>query len=297
MPKPEIFVGLTTWNSEIFLPACLRGLQKTLEGIRSRIVIFDNSSTDRTPVIAREHGIEVITGLGSQPYALNVLIGKSTGRYTLLIHSDVVLLNRRWAPLCISAVEGGHALVSPEDIGFGPWTRPWGRGMPESSFMFWSTQALRSCREWCLATNNRWRLPLPRRTLDLSQAHVTHGLPRRLATKGMTWRAMKVHASPLQDARWAPPFHAKHWRAEWGSYRYAFGNFYSLDGEITHYHNWYDRVSKNVRPDSTETCNPNGEGIPLAFIAHGTRNFLADYQSGQLLLPDPHEITPEPHAL
>lgn len=296
MPKPEIFVGLTTWNSEIFLPACLRGLQKTLEGIRSRIVIFDNSSTDRTPVIAREHGIEVITGLGSQPYALNVLIGKSTGRYTLLIHSDVVLLNRRWAPLCISAVEGGHALVSPEDIGFGPWTRPWGRGMPESSFMFWRTRDLLACREWRLMTNNRWRLPVARKQLDLSHLHVTHHLPRKIASKGLAWRAMKVHASPGQEEQWTPAFALANWRPEWGRYRYAFGNFYSIDGEVTHYHNWYDRISRDVRDDSRETCEANSQGIPLAFIAHGTRNFLADYWSDQLRLPDPHEVMPEPRA-
>jgi hypothetical protein len=72
------------------------------------------------------------------------------------------------------------------------------------------------------------------------------------------------------------------------------GNFYSLDGQITHYHNWFDRVSKNVPMDSHETTEGQGKGLPLAFLSLGTRTFLTDLQAGRLILPSSNEPQPEP---
>jgi hypothetical protein len=63
------------------------------------------------------------------------------------------------------------------------------------------------------------------------------------------------------------------------------GNFYSLDGVITHYHNWFDRVPKDVALDSTETTEGEGRGLPLAFLSLGTRRFLNDFRAGTLSLP------------
>ena len=67
-----------------------------------------------------------------------------------------------------------------------------------------------------------------------------------------------------------PPFTPEYWSEDLSYLRYAMGNFYSLDGLITHYHNWFDRVPKDVPIDVLETTEGNGKGLPLAFLSLGT---------------------------
>lgn len=72
------------------------------------------------------------------------------------------------------------------------------------------------------------------------------------------------------------------------------GNFYSLDGVITHYHNWFDRVPKGVPMDSLETTEGEGRGLPLAFLSAGTRRFLDDLAAGAVSLPSVSAPDPQP---
>src|SRR2546430_1715750 len=142
----DLFVGVTTWNSELFLEHCLRSIHRTTDGLRTRIAIVDNFSSDRSVEIGRGLGAEVRVEHCSQAIALNRLLAMSRARHTLLIHSDVILLSPEWYATCSRHLSGGIALVSPEDIGCGPLTRPYGAGMPESCFMLFDTAKAKRAR-------------------------------------------------------------------------------------------------------------------------------------------------------
>lgn len=291
--KNELFVGVTTWNSELFLEHCLKSIRRTTEGVRLRVGVVDNVSTDRSVEIARDMGAEVRIERCSQAIALNRLLSMSDARHTLLLHSDVILLSPRWYQTCARRLSGDVALVSPEDIGCGPLTRPYGAGMPESCFMLFDTVKARAARTW--AWTRRRGIPWPRLHLDLDHYFVTHDLPVTLARRGFSWSAMKVHASPSDSSPvYTPGFTPEYWSDELSYLRYGMGNFYSLDGEVTHYHNWFDRVPKDVPITSMETTEGNGKGLPLAFLSLGTRRFLDDLSAGQVVLPMADEPRREP---
>jgi hypothetical protein len=40
--KRELFVGVTTWNSELFLEHCLRSIHKTTDGLQVRIGVAED---------------------------------------------------------------------------------------------------------------------------------------------------------------------------------------------------------------------------------------------------------------
>lgn len=46
--KDDLFVGVTTWDSELFLEHCLRSIHNTTQGLSIRIGVVDNFSTDRS---------------------------------------------------------------------------------------------------------------------------------------------------------------------------------------------------------------------------------------------------------
>lgn len=293
--KRELFVGVTTWNSELFLEHCLRSIQKTTDGLNVRIGVVDNLSRDRSVQIARDFGAEIRLEYCNQAIALNRLLSMSDARHTLLIHSDVVLLSPLWYSTCARRLSGNVALVSPEDIGCGPMTRPYGARKPESCFMLFDTEKARHARTWKWI--RRRGVPWPIRHLDLDDYYVTHDLPETLARRGYTWCQMKVHPSPRASSPiYRPPFTPEYWSEELSFLRYGMGNFYSLDGQITHYHNWFDRVPKDVPLDSLETTEGDGKGLPSAFLSLGTRNFIDDLQAGRVVLPSPDEPERAPKA-
>jgi glycosyltransferase involved in cell wall biosynthesis len=291
--KRELFVGVTTWNSELFLEHCLRSIRSTTEGLDVRIGVVDNLSTDRSVEIARDFNADVRLENCSQAIALNRLLTMSDAKHTLLIHSDVILLSNKWYPVCSRYLQDNVALVSPEDIGCGPLTRPYGAHKPESCFMLFDTGKARDARTWKWVRRRGVRWPILH--LDFDDHHVTHDLPETLGRRGYHWRAMKVHASPRDASeRYSPGFTPEYWSDEFGALRYAMGNFYSLDREITHYHNWFDRVPKDIPVDSFETTEGEGKGLPTAFLSLGTRRFLSDLVAGSLMLPSWDEAQPEP---
>ena len=104
--KDELFVGITTWNSELFLEHCLRSIHRTTDGLRVQIGVVDNFSTDKSVEIARDMRAEVRIEHCSQAIALNRLLSMSRARHTLLIHSDVILLSPDWYSICSSHLVG-----------------------------------------------------------------------------------------------------------------------------------------------------------------------------------------------
>src|SRR5262249_44398587 len=120
----ELFIGITSWNSSLFLPHCLEAISATTAGTATEIVVLDNCSDDSSADIARTFGATVLQRRCNQADALNCLVAHSKAPYTLLIHADVILLGRSWFDLCQGKLTGSTVLVSPEDIGCGPLTRP-----------------------------------------------------------------------------------------------------------------------------------------------------------------------------
>lgn len=282
----RLFVGMTTWNSATFLQTSLAALRAMTDSRNTQLVVFDNCSTDATVEIARRFGAKVVQRQGSQGQALIDLFNLSSAEFTLLIHADVVLLNRGWLDVCAAHLAGDVALVSPEDIGCGPFTRPWGSGMPESSFLFFRTALARHTRVWF--RRQRFKMRLPYRGIDFFGEHITYNLPNRLRAHGLEWRPMRVHTSARTSAPiYTPRFDVPHWNPELAMYRYGLGNFYSLDGLVTHYHNWFERAVEDVTDDSERTLPAASGGLPLAFLKRYTRSFVDDYARGTVHLPDP----------
>jgi glycosyltransferase involved in cell wall biosynthesis len=282
--RRDLFIGMTTWNSAAFLPHSLKSVRRTTDPVRTRLVILDNESTDATVEIARRFGAEVVRRHSGQAAALMDLFNFSRSEYTLLVHADVVLLNADWFELCAAYLRGQVAVVSPEDIGCGPYTRPWGRNMPESSFLLFRTALARKTRIW--QWRQRFKVQLPYRAVDFTGAHITYNLPHRLAARGLTWKPMTVHTSSRVTVPiYTPGFNAPMWNPDYAQFRYGLGNFYSLGGVVTHYHNWFERSLEDVPEDSDRRLPPESGGLPLAFIKKYTTNFLEDLERGSVDVP------------
>lgn len=285
--KSDLFVGITSWNSESFLAHCINAVKRTTSGLKTHIVVLDNLSTDHSVDLARQMGVEIISRRGSQGQALIDLLNMSRSEYTLLIHADVILLSGRWFEVCREAFSDNVALISPQDIGCGPYLRTWGTGMPESSFLLFRTKLARSARQWFSV--QRFKVRWPYRGLDFFGEHVTYNIPASLKRGGLSWKMMDVHTSSVEvDSLYEPNFQPKYWQSSWGYYRYGLANFYSINGEITHYHNWFDRVaaeSSSVDPLSTASFPAEG-GFPLAFVRSYTERFLEDLKSGRVIIPE-----------
>jgi glycosyltransferase involved in cell wall biosynthesis len=281
----RLFIGMTTWNSASFLPASLTALRAMTDASQTHLVVLDNDSTDGTAGIARRFGAEVIVRRSGQAHALMDLFNRSRAEFTLLLHADVVLLDRRWLDVCAAHLTGNVALVSPEDIGCGPFTRPWGRGMPESSFLLFRNALARRTRIWF--RRRRFKLPLPFRGLDVTGDHITYNIPERLRAHGLEWQPMRVHTSARLEAPiYTPHFDAPQWTPELAMYRYGLGNFYSIDGIVTHYHNWFERAVEDVADDSERMLPASSGGLPLVFLKRYTRTFLDDFARGAVDIPE-----------
>ena len=180
-------------------------------------------------------------------------------------------------------------LVSPEDVGLGPGVRGrYGRGMPESSFLFFRrdrAQQMRSlCRTARRTARTLWKFGRLRE-FDFRGAHVTHNIPALLSDHKYSWQSMEVLTSPRMAESWYAFRNGEGaWDEEWAHYVYGFGNFYRLDGVVTHYHQWYARATAG----DTERMGPRT--APVEFLRQSQERFARDYERGQVLLPDPAAV-------
>jgi hypothetical protein len=293
MTSTPLFVGVTSWNSASFLERSLPALRRTQGGRGCDLVVWDNRSTDASTDVARHAGARVICEPATQPTALAELAAMADRDLVLLMHADVVLLADDWLELCVGLMErSGAALVSPEDVGCGPYSRPFGAGMPESSFLLFRRDALRALEQWTWSP--RARSIVPRRRVAFDGAHVTHHLPSALASRGLRWAPMEVHLSDLLPGpAYGPYAEPGIWNEELARLRYGLGNFYSVDGVVTHYHNWYERVPL------TDAPGPAGSGtsFPRQYIRDYTLAFLSDFDRGAVHVPPAVPRDREPKAL
>ena len=290
----SIFVGITSWNSQLFLPHCLRSLTETTQGQDISICVVDNNSTDDSVAVARSFGVEVIQMVCTQPQALSFFINRSRADYTLLIHADVILIDPRWPSLCMDKINESVVLVSPEDIGCRPMTRPFGLNKPESSFMFFNTKLIKQCRHLVLFPTRKSFIP--RYEFDFNGHHLTHDIPATLSRNGFRWFAMNVLTSnDVSEPLFRPSKPPTVWSDELMYLRYGLGNFYSIDGIVTHYHNWYDRIS--TRSHTSIATVESKKDFPVEFIHDYTIRFLSDYQQNNLDLPIDMNIRRYPKAL
>jgi hypothetical protein len=197
----------------------------------------------------------------------------------------VFFLTNTWFETCAAELEKGHALVSPEDCGLGNYVRKDFKGIPESSFMMFDVAKLHARLRRLDVPRffkrlMKYRHAGPWRVLPLYVNHVTHALPAAIKEAGLTWKPMAVHPSRRLEQAWfdLPPG-KWNWQDEWGFYDYGFGNFYSLNGTLTHYHNWYSRDLFSGKSER------NADGVPMQYIRQYTQRFLADLKSGDLHLP------------
>ncbi len=277
----ELFIGITTWNDEYFLPFCLKSLNETLDGVEYTICIADNGSTDGTLDIARQHANHIRVRCESQPNALNYLVSQSKAKYTLLIHSDVVMLSSDWYRVCREHLKSGNILVSPEDIGLGNYQRTFGTGKPESSFMLFDTTWLKQKRGLILK-NILWKVSGQSKRavygIDFYGAHVTHNLPEVIRKSYCEWMPMKVYPSN----RNSEPIHVDKdstWLADPAYRTYGYGNFYSLNGIVTHYHNWFSRWESKFGKEQSKW------GVQASMIESYTMRFLTDYMDDCVEFP------------
>jgi glycosyltransferase involved in cell wall biosynthesis len=293
MKRPlQLFIGIATWNSARFLEPCLSQIEATCTGMQYQIGVLDNGSTDGTVALAKSRGCKVEVRETSFPDALNRLASWSRAPFTLFMHSDTMLLNPDWFRICTAKLVGCNALISPQDIGCGPFTRPWGKGMPESSFMLFRTADLLRMRN--IRWVRRFRIRWPQRIVNFYSQHATHFLPAELERRGLSWTPMKVHTSRhVAEPLYIPADGVKCWAPELAHLEYGLGNFYSIDGVFTHYHNWYERLLDNEH----SARQPDQSGIPLDYVGQRSQHFLDDLRSGRVTLPDISAPEREPAAI
>ena len=285
MMQPELFIGVTTWNSELFIDACLSSIKENTRVENLHVCVLDNVSEDETPSIVQQHDVEMVSEKCTFAEAYNRLLDRSKARHTLLMHADTILLSPEWYSLCRSKLTDSTILVSPEDIGCGPMTRTFGAGHPESSFMFFDTAQIKKQRSWRVL-KRRFRIPYKiGKRLNLYGAHLTHGLNQQLQKKNKSCELMQVHASNrLSTVQYRPSHTSKHWLDELAYLEYGLGNFYSIDGNLTHYHNWYDRVQADAVGAPEQGTTRDGS-YPINFVREFSTRFLSDMESKNLNIP------------
>jgi len=170
--------------------------------------------------------------------------------------------------------------------------------MPESSFLFFDTEKMRRTKR-VIKFRRRFGVPLPYLSFDFYCTHATHNIPSRLKEVGLSWFPMEVHTSnKVSQPIYIPDFKPKCWSDELPYLEYGLGNFYSIDGVVTHYHNWYERrIGENKLAGGQKTTEKDDGGFPLGYIKAGTDAFLRDYSSGKLSLPPAVPNSRKPKAL
>ena len=94
-PAPELSILIVTWNSERWIERCLNSIPAACEGLSYEIVLYDNSSADRT----LQHVPDTIHSIASHSNhgfagAINRAISSVRGPFVFLLNPDCQLAPR-----------------------------------------------------------------------------------------------------------------------------------------------------------------------------------------------------------
>jgi N-acetylglucosaminyl-diphospho-decaprenol L-rhamnosyltransferase len=93
--RPDVTVGIVSWNAADDLRRCLGAMPVGLAGVRAQIVVVDNGSTDDTPAVLDAHpeveAIRNLANVGLTP-GRNQIVDRVRGRHVLMLDADTQLL-------------------------------------------------------------------------------------------------------------------------------------------------------------------------------------------------------------
>ena len=97
-PAPELSILIVTWNSERWIERCLNSIPAACEGLSYEVVLYDNSSADRTLQFVSDD-IRSIASQSNDGFAgaINRAIASVRGPYVFLLNPDCEL-----APRCLA---------------------------------------------------------------------------------------------------------------------------------------------------------------------------------------------------
>ena len=90
--RPDVRVGIVSWNTAAHLDACLTALPAALDGLHAEVVVVDNASSDTSAQVARRHGVTVIENDRNLGYAvaMNQALAGSDAPRLLALNPDTV---------------------------------------------------------------------------------------------------------------------------------------------------------------------------------------------------------------
>lgn len=118
----DLSVIIATWNGRSFVSECLQSLTSQAHTSEPEIIVVDNGSTDGTPeMIARDYPrVHLVRNRENLGFARanNLGIALSTGKYVLLVNSDVKVLPGCLEKLsCFLDQNPTVGLVGPQMLG------------------------------------------------------------------------------------------------------------------------------------------------------------------------------------
>lgn len=122
--EPLVSVIVTTRNNQATLAACLKSIKAQTYPVIELIVV-DNKSTDKTKLIATKYASKVLDKGPERSAQRNYAVEKSSGKYVLIIDSDMEL-TKNVVKSCVTRAEndGLKALIIPEEsFGTGFWAQ------------------------------------------------------------------------------------------------------------------------------------------------------------------------------
>lgn len=125
MQPPLVSIIVPTFNSTLFLNACLSSIKKqSYENIE--LIVVDNNSVDDTKTIAFRYTKNVFNRGPERSAQRNFGVAQSTGKYVVIIDSDM-LLSPDVVKSCVKELElhtNLQGLIIPEEsFGNGWWAR------------------------------------------------------------------------------------------------------------------------------------------------------------------------------
>ena len=146
-PVPDISIIVPAHNEEALLGATLAALRTAGAGLGEahEIVVVDDSSTDRTAEIAREHGARVVgVGVHQIAAARNAGARAATGDLLVFVDADTIV-SARVLRAAVETLRGG-AVGGGTSAVFEPGAPPWAhRAIAFAAFIMRTAQWAPGC--------------------------------------------------------------------------------------------------------------------------------------------------------